>query len=159
MARRPAASSGFIVVGKRIVLQQWLAKQLFVFTDTLELVEIIPLPPAVGAPLPMLDLWSVADELIGAGTFHQVHHFGDPSLRPAAEPRADAWWASTSRESSKTRSGGDGSSVTSSMRSVREGPRDELPFGAPAAEGGAGQDPRFGAKLMIKVSTIVQQCV
>ena len=85
--RHPAASSGFLVVGKRIILQPWLAKQLVVFTETFEPVETIPLPSALGTLLPMMNLWSDADEFIGAGTFNQVHHFGDPSLKPEGAAR------------------------------------------------------------------------
>lgn len=81
--RCPAASSGFLVVGTRIVLQPWLAKQLVVLSETLEPVETIPLPQTLGRLLPMINLWSDADEFIGAGTFNQVHHFGEPALRPA----------------------------------------------------------------------------
>lgn len=78
------------MVGNRIVLQPWLAKQLVILNETLEPVETIPLPLTVGVLLPMMNLRSGADEFIGAGTFNQVHHFGDPSLKPASGTSEDA---------------------------------------------------------------------
>lgn len=80
--KRSCASAGLLVVKDKIVVQVWNGAQLIVFDASLEPVETIPLPPTVGTLVPMLNLWSDDAEFIGAGSFNQVHHFGDAALAP-----------------------------------------------------------------------------
>ncbi len=87
--RRAFPGSGFLVVDGRIIAQRWNAHELVVFDAMLEQIGSIPLDPSIGSLIPMLNLWTENAEFIGVGSFNQVHHFGDASLKPTSASAAE----------------------------------------------------------------------